>query len=240
MRGIILAGGTGSRLYPLTHSQNKHILPCGNVPMIYHPLRVLLDNGISDITIVSTPSGVGQISQQLSFAPKSQGGEKVSYVVQNQPGGIVQALACANRDQPDNCVVLLGDNVFFPSPVITKDIEPRCWLNKASDLSGFGVPTFGRNGNIMRVTEKPPEPASEYAVTGLYKFPFSMWEAITKIKPSERGETEITDLLNLYAGIYGNYLLAFSIHSGFWGDAGTFAGLMECSKAAMEFGKADA
>lgn len=232
MRGIVLAGGTGSRLGPLTKAVNKHLLPVGGVPMITWPINTLLENGITDITIVSSAHGIGQLAMLL--------GGGYTYRVQEKPGGITQAIACANNDQKDAVAVILGDNVFLPSPRIPR-YHPTvkrasCYLRSVSPnrVKEFGVPTFGPDGNISRIDEKPTTPANNKAVTGLYVFSHDVFDEIRSIGRSVRGEFEITDLLNLYADIG---VLDHTETNGFWGDAGTIDGMMECSIACDDWNK---
>jgi glucose-1-phosphate thymidylyltransferase len=230
MRGIVLAGGTGSRLGNLTKLVNKHLFPVGGEPMIHWPLKVLRDNGIDDITIVSTPSGVGQLAMLL-------GGE-YTYRVQDQPGGIAQALACADDKSGRSVAVILGDNVFWPSPKIWKtcvDLPSsfaHCVLHKSPyhDLTQFGVPRFVSNV-VAEVVEKPLAPPSDYVVTGLYLFSYDVFEVMKTVGTGKRGEYEMTDVLNRYAADVDKTLRSTKLEYGFWGDAGTYEGILECSKA---------
>lgn len=238
MRGIILAGGTGSRLGPLTKSINKHVLPVHDVPMIYHPLRVLRNNDIDDVTIVSSPSGIGQLAKLLGSGSDHKC--RITYRVQDQPGGIAQALLSAYRGPMDmqTIVVILGDNVFVPSMLIPNENQARCFLYKVNDreqLKSFGVPSFDENTcEINGVVEKPQEPASDYAVTGLYAFGAGVWRTLREMKPSARGEVEITDVLDFYAKCG---ILRHTVVTGFWGDAGTVEGMAECAAAYKEWSK---
>lgn len=229
MRGIILAGGTGSRLGPLTKVINKHCLPVGNVPMVYHPLCVLRDNGIDDITIVSSPSGIGQIAALLGSGHAH--GCRFTYRVQDQPGGIAQALACADNGTDDTVAVILGDNVFLPSPRLYDDCLAHVVLCCVlpSELHQFGVPVIDQ-GEIVEIIEKPAHPPSVFAVTGLYVFGSGdcLRENLTSTPIGGRGELEITDLLNIYAR---GGSLKHSYIGDFWGDAGTIEGMAECAAA---------
>lgn len=233
MRGIILAGGTGSRLGPLTRSVNKHVLPVGDRPMIAHAYRVLLDNGIKNITIVSTPRGVGQIAEQIGSGLCET---RASYRVQDKPGGIADALRVAvYEDSHEPTVVILGDNMFLPSPVISFDqicAPATCFLKRIDDpekLKEFGVPKIDF-GTIVRIDEKPEKPASTFAVTGLYVFGAGLYGKLRGVQAGPRGEAEITDLLNLYAR---EGTLLWAEVPGFWGDAGTVEGMRECSEACL-------
>lgn len=229
MRGIILAGGTGTRLAALTKVVNKHLLPVGGRPMIEWPIRVLRENNIDDITVVSTPRGVGQLAELL--------GSKYTYRVQDRPGGIAEAITCAGGNCHDRIAVILGDNVFLPSPYLAPTCSmigiAHCYLTSMpkNRLSEFGVPTFKGGGVgaqiIDRIDEKPSQPASPYVVTGLYLFGPDVFDRIKSVRPGERGEVEVTDLLNWYAY---NQTLNHTIVEGFWGDAGTPDGMLACSE----------
>ncbi len=235
MRGIILAGGTGSRLGDLTKVVNKHLLPVGSHPMIYWPILVLKANSISDITIVSTPRGIGQLAELL--------GGGYTYQVQDKPGGITEAIACADNGSDDQVVVILGDNIFLPSPRLSDRLKDgrlvdgcaRCWLKQVpvGRVKEFGAPTFDVDGNIEHITEKPFSPPSCFAVTGLYMFSSEVFERASGVKDSVRGEMEITDLLNLYAT---QGALSYFTVDGFWGDAGTIQGMAECTVAVNKWG----
>lgn len=227
MRGIILAGGTGSRLSPLTRSVNKHLLPVGDKPMIYWPLKVLRDNGIEDITIVSSPDGVGQLAKAMGSGDEF--GCRFSYRVQDKPGGIAQALACARTGQHDDIALILGDNVFLPSPrllVPHRVTSPAiAYLSHVDDPRPFGVAKMSGD-MIESVVEKPENPPSNLVVTGLYVFTADVFDVAETTKPSARGEVEITDVLNRYCP----WLLA-ERHQGFWGDAGTIESMAVCDRA---------
>lgn len=232
MRGVILAGGTGSRLGALTKTINKHLLPVGDVPMVYHPLRVLRDNDIEDITIVSSPSGVGQLAALLGSGHDH--GCRFAYRVQDQPGGIAAALACADDGTDEPVTVILGDNVFLPSPMLHDATENNLaftvlYRALPSVLHQFGVPIIER-GMITEIVEKPAVPPSAYAVTGMYIFGSGDYlrENLQSTPVGVRGELEIADLLNTYAR--GGTLL-YGVVGGFWGDAGTHDGLAECAAA---------
>ena len=197
--------------------------------MIMWPLKTLRDNGIEDITIVSTPDGVGQIAKVLGSGHEH--GCRFTYRVQDQPGGIAQALACAwTHLADDTAAVILGDNIFLSKVVIRgAGSQARTYLARVPDLSGFGVPAFHSMGDhINAVFEKPLNPPSEFAITGLYVFGTSLWEILHTVRPSNRGELEITDVLHDYAQ---RECLSHTIVDGFWGDAGTLEGMAECSEA---------
>lgn len=215
MRGIVLAGGTGSRLGDVTKVVNKHCLLVHDRPMIMWPIKVLRDWGIDDITIVSTESGTFQLKQLL--------GTEYQYRIQEKPGGIVDAILCAERSGTKEVAVILGDNIFTYTP----EVRTNCYLQWRSkrELTQFGVPVF-ENNDLTKFVEKPVYPPSNYALTGLYIFPSDVFTVAKNIKPSARGETEITDLLNALLP-----QVSYSLVSGFWGDAGTFEGIYQCTKA---------
>lgn len=225
MRGIVLAGGTGSRMGLSTRVVNKHCLPVYDKPMIQYALDVLYDNGMNDdnVTIVTTAQGMGQI-------PSIVNGD-YNYRVQNEPGGIPQAIACARDNSNENVAVILGDNIFLQSPPLNacEDGKARCFLSRQlpTKLYEFGVPEIdGVTLKIKLVHEKPAQPPSHYAVTGLYIFGPEVFDVIEELKPSTRGEYEVADLLNHYAR---RGMLEKTIVEGFWGDAGTPKGLLECA-----------
>lgn len=237
MRGIILAGGLGTRLGSLTKTINKHCLPVYDRPMICWPLKTLVDQGCYDITVVSSPSGVGQIAAILGSGREFGSAVKISYAVQDKAGGIAEALMAAERDDRsgEGMAVILGDNIFLPATKrkMINDIGNWTFLAKVPDLSQFGVPSFhSQGGHVNAVFEKPKDPPSEYAVTGLYVFDGNVFSDIAKIKPSQRNELEITDLLHMYAQAER---LSHVIVDGFWGDAGTVDGLMECATACKKW-----
>lgn len=206
-------------MLPATEKVNKHCLKVGDALMISYPLQVLRDNSIYDVTIVSSPSGVGQIAALL--------GSGYEYRVQDRPSGVAGALLCAERPKSEeNVAVVLGDNVFLPPPRVVGP-GPKCYLYKAKNLDQLGVARF-EEAKLESVHEKPKYPPSEYAVAGLYLLPASCFERIRNLTPSARGELEITDLLNTYA-VQGN--LRHEVLSGFWGDAGTFEGIKACEEA---------
>ncbi|MBI3589609.1 MAG: NTP transferase domain-containing protein [Candidatus Liptonbacteria bacterium] len=227
MKGVILAGGFGTRLLPLTGVTNKHLLPIYDRPMIFYPIATLRKSGIDEILIVSESSHLELFSNFLKNGVDHQ--VSLTYAPQIGAGGIAEALKKA-RDfsKGDSIAVILGDNIFddnFEKDVNEFKIGAKIFLKEVSDLKRFGVPVFEK-GEIVKVEEKPENPKSRYAVTGFYLFDKVVFEIISELKPSGRGELEITDALNKYAEIkklnYGNI-------SGFWADAGTFGSLLEAS-----------
>lgn len=231
MKGVILAGGTGSRLMPLTKITNKHLLPVYNRPMIYYPLRTLLNAGIKDILIVSGPEHSGHFLRLLGSGKEF--GAKFSYEIQDEAGGIAQALLLAESFVGnDACVAILGDNVFEDNiaPIVTQfeqsEKEAHIFLKSVSDAHRFGVAEISKN-EIMSIEEKPKNPKSDLAVTGLYMYKPSAFSIIKNLKPSKRGELEITDLNNEYLR---RKSAGYFILNGFWSDAGTFESLFKASE----------
>lgn len=244
MKGIILAGGTGSRLYPLTKVTNKHLLPVGKYPMIFHAIYKLKLAGIQDILIVTGKEHMGDVVNLLGSG-KSMGAS-FTYKVQDEAGGIAQALGLAEQFVGyDQSVVILGDNVFEED--ISQYIEnfkvqgtgAKILIQKVSDPQRFGVPDLQGN-NIVSIEEKPTTPKSSYAVTGIYMFDSNVFEIIKKLTPSNRGELEITDVNNAY--IKRNEL-TYDVLNGWWTDAGTHPSLARANELAKdilfdeEFGK---
>jgi glucose-1-phosphate thymidylyltransferase len=233
MKGVILAGGTGSRLYPLTKVTNKHLLPVGKKPMIYYPVEKFTEIGIEEILIVTGTEHMGDVVSLLGSGKEFRC--RFTYKVQDEAGGIAQALLLAeNFAGGDSVSVILGDNIFEDSLKIMsenfihlqKEKGARIALKKVSDPQRFGVATL-KGDKVVKIVEKPKEPESDYAVTGIYFYDSSVYEIIKKQKPSGRGELEITDVNNAY--IERNEL-QYDFLSGWWTDAGTFESL----KAANE------
>jgi len=233
MKGIILAGGTGSRLMPLTKVTNKHLLPVGRYPMIYYPLNTLVQCGIKDIMIVSGQGHAGHFLELLGSG--SNFGVRLSYAIQEKAGGIAEALSLC-RDFADNnkIAVILGDNIYednFTDAVEkfeNQDRGARIFLKKVDDPYRFGVPEIDGN-KIIKIEEKPKLPKSPYAVTGFYLYDNMVWDVLKKIKPSDRGELEITDVNNFYIN---EGIMQFSLVSGWWTDAGTFSSLLRANMLA--------
>jgi glucose-1-phosphate thymidylyltransferase len=232
MKGVILAGGTGSRLHPLTKVTNKHLLGVYNKPMIYYPLSTLKRAGVRDIMIVS---GVGHAGHFLELL--GSGGHlglRLSYEVQEEAGGISHALALTERFVGgDKVCVVLGDNILqddIASAAQDFELQPKgakIFLKKVDKPESYGVPTIEGN-NIAKITEKPKNPDSSFAVTGVYMYDHQVFDIIRGIKPSDRGELEITDVNNFYID-QGS--LTYDILDGFWGDGGeSFDSLMEAAQ----------
>ena len=228
MKGIILAGGTGSRLYPLTKVTNKHLLPVYDKPMIYYPLQTLVDAGITEIMIVSGRGHAGHFLELLGSG--ADFGVHLTYEIQEKAGGIAQALGLAD-DFVDNepVTVLLGDNIFqdnVRTAVETFKEGARIFLKEVPDAKRFGVAEI-KAKKIFSIEEKPAKPKSNLAVTGLYIYDSGVFEIIRTLKPSGRGELEITDVNNEYIRMEK---MDFSMLHGYWSDAGTFESLFRASE----------
>lgn len=236
MKGVILAGGLGSRLHPLTKVTNKHLLPVYHKPMIYYPLETLVRAGLRDILLVSGGNWAGEFLRLLGNGCEF-GLTHIDYTYQEGEGGIAEALSLAEDfADGDKIVVMLGDNI------IEEDIRPfvdrfrrqkqgaRLLLKKVEDPGRFGVAEL--NGKkILRIVEKPKRPKSPYAVTGIYMYDSQVFEIIRTLKPSGRGELEITDVNNRYLE---KGLLEYDLLEGFWTDAGTFDSLLRANLLVSE------
>jgi len=221
MKGVILAGGTGSRLAPMTNVTNKHLLPVYDKPMIMYPLQLLIDAGIQDIMVVSGKGHAGHFLELLGSGKDY--GVHLSYAVQEEPGGIAHALALA-EDFTDNgnVVVVLGDNIYEDKFDFSNfKTGARIYLKEVPHPERFGVVSFKKN-KVVAITEKPKEPETNYAVSGLYVYDNTLYDKIRILKPSARGEMEITDVNNLY--LKEGCLEAYFV-KGFWTDAGTIESL---------------
>ena len=231
MKGIILAGGTGSRLFPLTRVTNKHLLPVGKYPMIFYSIHKLLKAGINDIMIITGKHHMGDVVQLLGSGKKF--GASFTYRVQDEAGGIAQALGLAEDfAKGDSVAVILGDNVFFSditNEIISFDTGAKIFLSWVQDPSRFGVALFEKGKNIIQIEEKPKEPKSNYAVTGIYLFDNQVFDFIKTLKPSARGELEITDVNNLYIE---SKQMKYHILHGWWTDAGTHDSLSRANELA--------
>jgi glucose-1-phosphate thymidylyltransferase len=238
MKGVILAGGLGSRLLPCTKITNKHLLPVYDRPMIHYPLRCLVSAGIDEVLLVTGGSFAGDFLQLLGNG-KEFGLKDLHYTYQEGEGGIADALRLA-EDFADGgkLAVILGDNIVERS--IRGAVEAyraqrsgaRILLKKVSDPQRFGVPVF-EDGRIVRVEEKPKLPRSDYAVTGIYFYDHQVFEMIAQLKPSDRGELEISDVNNMYID---RDQLEWSELEGWWTDAGTFPSLLRASNLVAESG----
>lgn len=220
MKGIVLAGGTGSRLYPLTKVTNKHLLPVGNKPMIYYPIEKLTEAGIEEILIVTGTEHMGDVVNLLGSGKDF--GCRFTYKVQDEAGGIAQALGLAENfcgDEP--MTVILGDNIFEAG--LSKALGnfdgtgAQILIKQVEDPERFGVAELEED-RIIGIEEKPDEPKSEFAVTGIYMYDPQVFDLIRNLKPSDRGELEITDVNNHYIE---NGTMKYSVLDGWWTDAGT-------------------
>lgn len=232
MKGIILAGGLGSRLYPLTHATNKHLLPIYDQPMIYYPIATLVNAGITDIMIVTGGPHAGHFLRVLRNG-KHLGVHHLEYTYQEQEGGIAEALSlCADFVDGDDACVILGDNTTDADirPAVDEFTDGALlFLSRVPDPQRFGCPVFDEYdpSRIVHIEEKPKNPQSDYAVTGLYIYDRQVFDYISRLSPSDRGELEITDVNNLYleAG-----KLRWIELQGYWSDAGTFESLYRANR----------
>jgi len=224
MKGIILAGGTGSRLFPLTKVTNKHLLPVYDKPMIFYPLNTLINAGITEIMIVSGRGHAGHFLELLGSG--TEFGARLTYEIQEKAGGIAEALGLAATWADDeNVAVILGDNIF--QDAIKKEVASfvegaKIFLKEVPDAHRFGVAEL-RGNRVVSIEEKPAHPKSSYAVTGLYLYDPEVFSVITNLKPSGRGELEITDVNNVYLR---KGCMQYSVLQGYWSDAGTFDSLL--------------
>lgn len=239
MKGIILAGGTGSRLYPLTKVTNKHLLPVGKYPMIYHAIHKLRQADIQDILIVTGREYMGDVVNLLGSGYEF--GVTFTYKVQDQAGGIAQALGLAEGFVgKDLMTVILGDNVFSDdiTPYVNSFKEQgkgaKILIKEVHDPERYGVPELFGN-HIVSIEEKPSSPKSSFAVTGIYMYDHRVFEIIKTLKPSGRGELEITDVNNAYIE---RSELTYDILNGWWTDAGTHPSIAKANELAkdIEFG----
>lgn len=220
MKGILLAGGRGTRLLPLTKITNKHLLPIFNKAMIEYPLKTLLDAGIKDILVVSGREHAGDFIEYLGSG--SDYGAKFTYKVQDEAGGIAQALLLGEDFVDGRSVtVILGDNIFednFSAKLKKFKEGAKVFLKEVDDPERFGVATL-KGEKIIKIIEKPKNPESNFVTTGLYQYDSDVFNIIKKLKPSARGELEQTDVNNTYIKL-GRMKAEFV--NGFWSDAGTF------------------
>ena len=235
LKGVILAGGTGSRLMPLTKVTNKHLLPVGQKPMIYYPIEKLTSIGIDQILIVTGVEYMGDVVGLLGSGRDF--GCQFTYKVQDEAGGIAQALALAeNFAQGQLLAVILGDNIFegnlkdCADKFISQQVGARVMLKKVPNLQRFGVAEI-LDGKVISIEEKPKKPKSDYAITGIYFYDSSVFDIIRTLKPSARGELEITDVNNAYIA---KGQLAYDILDGWWSDAGTFESLNKANELVVK------
>jgi len=238
LRGVVLAGGTGSRLFPLTKVTNKHLLPVGREPMIFHPIRRLVDAGITEILIVTGTDHMGDVVGLLGSGKDF--GCEFTYRVQDEAGGIAQALGLARRfGRGGRLAVILGDNIFessiapFAASFRAQPTGAKILLQEVHDPGRYGVAVTAGD-RVSRIVEKPKDPPSNLAVTGIYFYDESVYEIIDRLRPSGRGELEITDVNNAFIA-RGD--LSFDILPGWWTDAGTFESLRHASELAEKLPK---
>jgi glucose-1-phosphate thymidylyltransferase len=231
LRGIVLAGGTGSRLRPLTKVTNKHLLPVGQKPMIYYPIERLTGIGIEEILIVTGVEHMGDVVSLLGSGKNF--GCRFTYKVQDEAGGIAQALALAENFADDHPItVILGDNIFranlksYADKFIAQKVGAKILLKQVANPQRFGVAELA-DGKVIGIEEKPERPKSVYAVTGIYFYDARVFDIIRSLKPSARGELEITDVNKAYIAM-GQ--LSYDVIDGWWTDAGTFESLTRANE----------
>jgi glucose-1-phosphate thymidylyltransferase len=238
MKGVILAGGLGTRLYPLTKVTNKHLLPVYDRPMIYYPIQTLINAGIDDILIVTGGNNAGDFLKLLGNG-KEFGLKHMNYTYQEGEGGIAEALRLAEFfASGERICVVLGDNIIEKN--IRRAVEnfrkqkggAKILLKEVPDPQRFGVAEL-KGDRIARIEEKPKEPKSQYAVIGIYLFDQQVFDTIKTLKPSDRGELEITDVNNRYIE---KGMMTWDILEGWWTDAGTFESLLRANQLVAQTG----
>lgn len=237
MKGVILAGGRGTRLRPMTNVVNKHLLPVYDEPLIYYPIKTMLNAGIDDILIISGPEYIGRYIELLEDDFEDV---NFSYRVQNEPKGIAHAVSIAEDFVDDEFAVMLGDNIILGdlSDQIKEfegnDSEAKIFLKEVDQPARYGIAEVGEDGKVVELEEKPDNPSSNKAVIGLYLYDKDVFSKIDSIEPSDRGEYEITDVNNLYVQ---DGEMESGLVENRWFDAGTPEGLFKASKYAREHKK---
>lgn len=238
MKGVVLAGGKGTRLYPLTRVTNKHLLPVFERPMIYYPIQTLVDAGIRDVIVVTGGQNSGDFLRLLSNG-KDFDLHRIHYTYQEGEGGIADALRLAEPFvEGEKICVILGDNIIENNIIESaaafekQSVGAHILLKQVPDPQRFGCPVLSE-GRILRIEEKPKNPKSDYAVTGIYFYDATVFEKIGRTRPSARNELEITDVNNMYLE---EGSLTHSILGGWWTDAGTFESLLKATNLVAETG----
>jgi glucose-1-phosphate thymidylyltransferase len=240
MKGVVLAGGTGSRLFPLTKVTNKHLLPVGREPMIHHPISKLTGAGVDEILVVTGVDHMGDVVTLLGSGREF--GCRFTYKVQDEAGGIAQALGLAENFAGGSALcVILGDNIFQDSIAAyaqrfrEQGRGARILLKEVPDPQRYGVAEIASDGRVVGIEEKPKRPRSSLAVTGIYFYDGGVFEAIRALKPSARGELEITDVNNAYVA---RGEMRHDVLAGWWTDAGTFESLRHANELVHQLGDA--
>jgi len=229
MKGVVLAGGKGSRLQPMTHVVNKHVIPIYDQPMIYYPVNTLIEAGIDEILIISNAEHIGKY---IELFENDEFDADFSYRVQSEPKGIGHAVSLAEQFVDDEFVVILGDNIIREnlsdkiSP-LADDEEARIFLRQVSEPSAYGVASVDDDGHVTSLEEKPQYPKSNFAIIGLYVFNADVFDVIDGLTPSDRDEYEITDVNSHYLD---KGTLQYEQIDGNWYDAGTPEGVFQASK----------
>jgi glucose-1-phosphate thymidylyltransferase len=238
LKGVILAGGLGTRLYPLTKITNKHLLPVFDQPMIFYPIQTLVEAGIKDILIVTGGNSAGDFLRLLGNG-RAFGLKHLNYTYQEKEGGIAEAIGLAEHfAEGEKVLVMLGDNLIFDS--IREDVEDfkrqrsgaKIFLKKVQNPKAYGVAEV-KGGRVLNIVEKPKKPKSDLAVIGIYMYDNEVFDIVKTLKPSARGELEVTDINNAYIA---KGTMTYSVLKGFWADAGeSIEALAEAGRRVFEY-----